>query len=251
MAKNPAFQFYPQDWLNDMNLKACSLEAQGLWISLIALMHQSQSYGTLLRDFEEKLPRLLGQDSRKLKRVIAELVTNGVARRDGEGRLYSKRMIEDEKNRKEWRGRKEKERSNDVTPVVTLKSRLSSSSSSSSRQKPPLPPKGFEEFWKAYPKKVGKGATLRSFKKGFDGYEFDSVLASLEIQKKSVQWRKNGGQFIPNPATWLNQQRWLDEVTVPAETRNDPNLDKKMQAVTATLLKTAERDLAMKKASNA
>jgi hypothetical protein len=27
----------------------------------------------------------------------------------------------------------------------------------------------------------------------------------------SAEWTKDGGQFIPHPATWLNQKRWEDE----------------------------------------
>ena len=34
----------------------------------------------------------------------------------------------------------------------------------------------------------------------------------MEYQKGSRQWRENNGQFIPNPATWLNQGRWEDEL---------------------------------------
>lgn len=40
---------------------------------------------------------------------------------------------------------------------------------------------------------------------------FDKVLAAVEQQKRSEQWQKDGGQFIPHPATWLNQGRWDDE----------------------------------------
>jgi hypothetical protein len=70
----------------------------------------------------------------------------------------------------------------------------------------------FETFWKAYPKKVGKGAAEKSFKK----YKPDDALLSamikaIETQKRSDQWVKENGQFIPNPATWLNQKRWEDE----------------------------------------
>ena len=38
------------------------------------------------------------------------------------------------------------------------------------------------------------------------------MLSAIDTQKKSDQWKKDGGQFIPNPATWLNQRRWEDEV---------------------------------------
>ena len=33
-------------------------------------------------------------------------------------------------------------------------------------------------------------------------------MESLEKHKRSDQWTKDGGQFVPHPATWLNQKRW-------------------------------------------
>lgn len=69
----------------------------------------------------------------------------------------------------------------------------------------------FEKFWNAYPRKVGKGAAEKAFKK----YKPDddllaTMLSALSVQKRSEQWAKDGGQFIPYPATWLNQRRWED-----------------------------------------
>lgn len=81
------------------------------------------------------------------------------------------------------------------------------------QSKPPNPQKAvarFEQFWSAYPKKVGRGAAEKAFAKAHINGEFDSVLQALETQKRSEQWQKDGGQYIPNPATWLNQKRWLD-----------------------------------------
>ena len=38
------------------------------------------------------------------------------------------------------------------------------------------------------------------------------LLYAIALQKNSQQWKKDNGQYIPNPATWLNQGRWEDEV---------------------------------------
>lgn len=69
----------------------------------------------------------------------------------------------------------------------------------------------FETFWKQYPRKVGRGAALRTFQR-IDRALLEIILASLEQQKKMEQWQEP--QFIPHPATWLNQERWCDEVIV-------------------------------------
>lgn len=68
----------------------------------------------------------------------------------------------------------------------------------------------FETFWKAYPRKVGKDAARRAFAKV--KVPVETLVAAVEEQKASPQWTKDNGQFIPNPATWLNQGRWEDEV---------------------------------------
>jgi len=73
----------------------------------------------------------------------------------------------------------------------------------------------FEVFWKAYPKKTGKGAALKSFKKIKPSEDLlNKMLSSIEQTKQTDQWKRDNGQYIPYPATWLNQGRWEDEVTV-------------------------------------
>ncbi|MBR6861216.1 MAG: phage replisome organizer N-terminal domain-containing protein [Acidaminococcaceae bacterium] len=76
----------------------------------------------------------------------------------------------------------------------------------------------FESFWKAYPKKVGKGAAERAFAKAKpDDTLTEKMISAVEAAKRSSMWRKEGGQYIPNPATWLNQKRWEDELPEEAQ----------------------------------
>jgi len=69
----------------------------------------------------------------------------------------------------------------------------------------------FETFWKAYPRRVGKGAAFEVWEKK-EHPEVAVVVAAVEAQAKSDQWKKEGGKFIPHPRTWLNQKRWDDDV---------------------------------------
>lgn len=75
----------------------------------------------------------------------------------------------------------------------------------------------FEEFWSCYPKKKGKDAARRSFEKALQRTDLRTLLSALEQQKASVDWKKDGGQFIPHPSTWLNQGRWMDETDMSAQ----------------------------------
>lgn len=89
----------------------------------------------------------------------------------------------------------------------------------------PLPPKGdvaepdtFLEFWQAYPRKVGKPVALKAYRKLNPSCSLHAeMMEALEKQKASVQWQKDGGQYIPHPSTWLNQRRWEDEQPVAAQ----------------------------------
>ena len=83
--------------------------------------------------------------------------------------------------------------------------------------KHPHTPKGadalFDTFWTAYPVKVGKDAAKRAFTKRKPTAELlGEMLNAIAEQKTSLAWIKEDGQFIPHPATWLNQGRWMDEV---------------------------------------
>lgn len=69
----------------------------------------------------------------------------------------------------------------------------------------------FESFWSAYPRKVGKQAAKKAFFKV--SVPVKTLIDAVNSQKNSEQWRKDNGQYIPNPATWLNQGRWDDVLT--------------------------------------
>lgn len=70
----------------------------------------------------------------------------------------------------------------------------------------------FDQFWSAYPRKAAKGDALKVWLRlKVDDAMLAQILAAVEAQKSSDQWRRNGGQFVPYPATWLNGQRWQDE----------------------------------------
>ena len=78
---------------------------------------------------------------------------------------------------------------------------------------------GFESFWTAYPKKVGRGAAEKAWKRAKVNGSLSILLNALDKQKITQQWTTEGGKFIPHPTTWLNEKRWLDETTVSVAKR--------------------------------
>ena len=70
----------------------------------------------------------------------------------------------------------------------------------------------FDRFWGAYPRKVSKADARKAFAKlNPDAALVEDMLRALDWQKRLPEWTKDGGQFIPYPATWLNARRWEDE----------------------------------------
>ncbi|GHU56907.1 hypothetical protein AGMMS49975_21200 [Clostridia bacterium] len=90
-----------------------------------------------------------------------------------------------------------------------------------SKQKPAKTPKLTEsdsswcEFWHEFPKNADKKRAFEAWKKINPNQTlFDAIMDGLRNQKQSEQWTKDGGQYIPNAATWLNGERWNDKPTV-------------------------------------
>lgn len=129
---------------------------------------------------------------------------------------------------KEWRDRKRAEAGQPGDESETRHGDVSVTSQRDHREEkrreeviPPNPrkrgqvhgfPPGFEEFWEAYPKKAGKDAAAKAFAKRRVTPELLAVLLrAIAAQRTWDAWTKDRGQFIPNPATWLNGGRWEDQ----------------------------------------
>lgn len=80
---------------------------------------------------------------------------------------------------------------------------------------PPLSvPPPFDRFWAVYPKRVSKGAARKAFPKAEREASIDEIIAGVEAAKVGRKWRDG---YIPDPATWLNAQGWLDEIDATPE----------------------------------
>ena len=83
----------------------------------------------------------------------------------------------------------------------------------------PAMAEGFDRFWTVYPRKDGKQDALKAWQKIKPDEALQAkILQALEAVKQTQQWLKDGGQFIPHGATWLNKKRWQDEIGLAAVT---------------------------------
>ena len=110
------------------------------------------------------------------------------------------------------------------TPNVTVTETAPETDTDTDTNKPPIPPKKtggkkvssyseeFMLFWDAYPRKVGKDKAWKAWlARNGDRPELSDILDAVKKQSLSQQWRKDGGQYIPHPSTWINAGRWSDE----------------------------------------
>lgn len=155
-----------------------------------------------LSQFSKKL----GIDRRNVHRALKSLLSKMivVSRDDKENISYGL-----QKDYHRWKV------SSKPMTVISRDDKVSSVETPTKYNKDNIYTSSFLEFWKAYPKKKAKGSALKAWKKLSPSKElFKTIFQAVETQKTWPDWKKDGGQFIPYPATWLNQRRWEDEPEV-------------------------------------
>jgi hypothetical protein len=69
---------------------------------------------------------------------------------------------------------------------------------------------GFDAFWAHYPRKKGKGAARTAWARATKKADPGEIITGLSRYCREVE-QVDEARFIAHPATWLNQERWLDE----------------------------------------
>ena len=85
----------------------------------------------------------------------------------------------------------------------------------------------FEEWYVAFPKHVGRGAALKAYRAARDKTAI--TRSCWERRSRRIRYETTEPRFIPMPATWLSQERWLDEKDRPPK----PPIDKDRAAIIA------------------
>jgi hypothetical protein len=245
--KSPAFQFYPKDWLADDKVKLMSAAARGMYITLLCYNWLDGS----IPETTNALARLVSVPKNRFElvwnRVLSKcfivrpegrLTNPRLERERDKQRFYAE--LRSAAGKRGGRPRKANGKQTESKPESKPKAKKrppsSSSSSSSSADRilvvpPELVPKEgvvqtdprsphnalagdgrFARFWASYPNKKGKDDAKKAWDKRHPSEALtDLIIAAVEQQKTWPEWTKDGGRFIPHPATWLNRGSWEDE----------------------------------------
>ena len=105
-------------------------------------------------------------------------------------------------------------------------------------------PSGFDRFWQAYPRRLGKAEALKAWGKlKPDTRLLEAMLSTLTWQLESPEWTREGGRFIPHPTTWLNQHRWEDEPPEVSLLSQEPDdVQNTLRALRTALAMIRQRD---------
>lgn len=226
--KLPAIQFYCADWLRDP-VSGCSLSAQGLWLRLIILMHDSPTYGELRLPNGNPMGRAFasrrcGCTLEEFNEAFEELESIGIPSVSEDGLIFSRRMMRDAVKRKrdrerkaEWRSRKQSEGCpEDVPPVSPPSSSSTSTSTSSSASAcdggaPTLeevkargemigcPPEICEKFFNQYEAQgwvLGNGQRLRNWAAKLSQWATDARTATTATESRSKELSPAQRAFI-------------------------------------------------------
>lgn len=83
------------------------------------------------------------------------------------------------------------------------------------RGAPQGPDPEFDAFYEAYPRKEGRGGAHRSYRTARKKVSHETLMAG--VQRSIAFWQADGRlkakpyTKVPQPTTWLNQERWNDD----------------------------------------
>lgn len=234
--KAPAFQFYAKEFMTDANQAGMSLHEAGAYIRLMCI--EWNEHGKGIADNAVKCARMVGATDTQMKKMWPTLRRCFVEHRSEAGMLTHPRLEKEREKQENYRRRQSDKglasaalrlakqptggqpegnhgstavqpnhQPNVNSPISDLRSPISNLPSKRSRTNTVTYGDDFLRFWEHYPKRVGKDDAWRAWTRRRP--DIETVLHALEAQHAFML--RDGGAFIPNPATWLNQGRWQDE----------------------------------------
>lgn len=224
----PYFRFYPSDFMR--GVRGMTAQEVGLYTMLLCRMYEESGP---IEDHALRLSTYCGMRQATFEKTLQKLVDLGkIIRQDGT--LWNDRAeieissrandlkIAIKAGKASAEKRQQKQRQG-ATPVQrpfnhtdTDTDTRDTNVSLSIVAPPSKPPDLFSEFWDRYPKRVGKGDAHKAYIKALKKITHDDLMFALSERLPALEAKEK--QFRPNPATWLNQERWTDDIDASNDT---------------------------------
>lgn len=187
--------------MGDHCVRMLSLSGRGFWIELLNYMMVNGSTGKLSASVPQ-MARLAGCQEHEAHSCLNELKTSGAADvfdQDGLVTVINRRMQREHERKRAQVERTSKSRNKEQLSLIQVNEDEIN--------------KAFEQFWAIYPRKTAKTVAEKAFRKAFTfgvwpGH--NKVADAIRRQSVALRWTKDREEYIPHPATWLNQHRWND-----------------------------------------
>ena len=230
--RRPWYKWFPKDFVADEKVKSLSPLSELVYRRLLDTMWQSSAC-VLLNDCL-RLANVAGGGltDEQFEKAWSEIQTPGFELfkiSDCGKFIYSERMnrqveeIEIKQKAGKKGGQAKSKQKPSKSQAKAKYARAREDADTDIKDNPPTPHSGgnveysksFDEWWSIYPNKVGKLAAYKSWQKigKSKSASVSELTNSLKRQIESNHFRGTDGQdYIPKPATWLNQGRWMDEI---------------------------------------
>jgi hypothetical protein len=237
--KYPWLKFYPADWRAEPSLRMVSLEARGLWIECLCIMHEAEPYGHLVvRGSPLEVPSLAsvaGASEQVVRACLHELEEAGALSRNKDGVIVCRRMVRDWKKRERDKNNGKKGGnpllknpvpSNvyvlGVNPTVKAEvkggDKARSQNLESRREANASVEQAFDVLWPLWPPEARKRHPQQKVR--------DAIASQLKLGAKAeeiiaagkahvAERIKSGPSYVKGLVPWLNQGLWRNWLEAP------------------------------------
>lgn len=183
-------------------------------VVLLAIARYANGYGECFPSRET-----ISHDScvpiRSVVRAIQWLEDKGyirIVRRSGTSNFYVITSMEDDMT-DETRANLAHEEDSNITKLDFSKKNIAKSNTTSrANLAHPLDTPFFLAFWQAYPRRIGKGDARAAFTKAAMRNDPNLIVQAALAYAKHVAEAGTEQKFIPHASTWLNGERWEDDL---------------------------------------
>jgi hypothetical protein len=223
--RRPADLWFWSDWLASVDVRSCSLAAQGLWINMLAIMSKSDRKGFLSINGKpmdsKELAKFVGVFKDEVEELLVELEYYNVFSRDADGTIYNRRM----------------DRASDLSRKRADAGRLGGLKQNRSKDEANVPSKGeatlededededelnknkgipdFDAFWNLYPRKIAKKVAAKAYAAAVKaGADPADLLKAIDGYVTELNRLKTEPKYILHPSTFLHEERWKDYLNI-------------------------------------